>query len=212
MRCGNRLRRGSSLRFGVLLLELCITPHNYRNRRHSTPLYTLVQLAVLQRDATASIRNVSDAIVAERRLRLVGSSAHLENACEQLWVITRRMANAATRCEHLVNGEGLGDVNLVAQRFDGGRVVLLRLIPQQTLNRHVQSLHSIRNFSFYLDQHNLLIAVERLADGVVLGNLGFLLLRVVRTMNERRIVALQVSSHARTSHQRRNTAQTSRPR
>lgn len=122
------------------------------------------------------------------------------------------MANAATRCEHLVNGEGLGDVNLVAQRFDGGRVVLLRLIPQQTLNRHVQSLHSIRNFSFYLDHHDLLIAVERLADGVVLGNLGFLLLRVVRALNKRRIVTLQVSSHTRTPHQRRNTAQTSRPR
>ena len=114
LRCGNRLRCRNTLRFGVLLLELCITPHNHRNSRHSVPLYTLVQLAVLQRDTTASIRNVSDAIAAERRLRLVGSSAHLENAREQLHVIVCRVANAATCGEHLVNGEGLGDVNLFA--------------------------------------------------------------------------------------------------
>lgn len=172
------------------------SPRNHKtvdksNRRR---LLNRAGRVVVQHHTTTSVGNVADAVAAEGRLGLVGAGAHLEHAVHQLLVTFSPRANTAARAEDVVERELLGDVDLVAERLDGGCVVLAGLVPQQALDRDVQTLRLTPQHHTHLQHHDLLVPVQRLAERVVLLQLRLLLLRVVRALQERRVVALRLTS------------------
>ena len=68
---------------------------------------------------------------------LVRSSAHLEHALHQLHIMPPTKTNTAMRTKHIIKGVLLCDVDFIAERLDGGCVVLPGLVPQKALNGHV---------------------------------------------------------------------------
>ena len=144
---------------------------------HPKMPYRLRWTRNIHHHTSAPVGNGCDSHAPEGTLVFVRGSTHLEDAGQKLPIASDHSSYSLSRFKDLVYRKGVCDIDLITQLLHLGSVVLLGLVPKQTLDRHVQTLN----------HHNLLVVVERLAQLVVLLKRSDLFWGVLGAVQELRV-------------------------